>query len=54
MQFTAYLFPSLDFTNEWPSGITNRAAASGVPSGMSDPSVGDSTISELVAEIKPR
>ncbi|KAL8498124.1 hypothetical protein ACS0TY_021451 [Phlomoides rotata] len=41
-------------TNEWPSGVTNRAAASGVPSGISDPSVGDSTISEIVAEIKPR
>ncbi|KAL0315769.1 UNVERIFIED_CONTAM: Zinc finger CCCH domain-containing protein 64 [Sesamum radiatum] len=50
----AYSFPSLDFTNEWPTGVTNRAAASGVPPGMSDPSIGDSTISELVAEIKPR
>lgn len=45
-------FPSLDFTNEWPSGVTNRAASSGVPSGMLDPC--DSNISELVAEIKPR
>lgn len=41
-------------TNEWPSGITNRAAASDVPSGISDSSGGDSTVSELVAEIKPR
>ncbi|KAI3447136.1 hypothetical protein Pfo_003801 [Paulownia fortunei] len=41
-------------TNEWPSGVTNRAAASGVPSGTSDPSIGDSTTAELVAEIKPR
>ncbi|KAK4432899.1 Zinc finger CCCH domain-containing protein 64 [Sesamum alatum] len=38
----------------WPTGVTNGAAASGVPPGMSDPSIGDSTISELVAEIKPR
>ncbi|PIN01873.1 hypothetical protein CDL12_25616 [Handroanthus impetiginosus] len=41
-------------TNEWPSGVTNRAATSGIPSGVLDPSIGDSTISELVAEIKPR
>ncbi|KAL0345099.1 UNVERIFIED_CONTAM: Zinc finger CCCH domain-containing protein 64 [Sesamum radiatum] len=50
----AYSFPSLDLTNEWPTGVTNRDAASGVPPGVSDPSIGDSTISELVAEIKPR
>lgn len=49
-----FFFPLLDFTNEWPSGVTNGAAASGVPSGISDPSAGDSTISEIVAEIKPR
>ncbi|XP_042057681.1 zinc finger CCCH domain-containing protein 64-like [Salvia splendens] len=40
-------------TNEWPIGVTNGAASSGIPSGM-DLSVGDSNISELVAEIKPR
>ncbi|KAH6803156.1 CwfJ-like family protein / zinc finger family protein [Perilla frutescens var. frutescens] len=54
MQFIPCSFPLLDFTNEWPSGVTNRAATSGLPSGMSDPSIGDSHISELVAEIKPR
>lgn len=47
-------FPLLYFTNEWPSGVTNTAASSGVPSGMLDSSIGDSNISELVAEIKPR
>ncbi|CAA3005513.1 zinc finger CCCH domain-containing 64 [Olea europaea subsp. europaea] len=41
-------------TNEWPSGITNRATASDVPSVILDSSGGDSTVSELVAEIKPR
>ncbi|CAK9140534.1 unnamed protein product [Ilex paraguariensis] len=41
-------------TNEWPSGVTNRAATSDVPSGLSDLSGSDSTISEIVAEIKPR
>ncbi|KAL6496525.1 hypothetical protein OROGR_029783 [Orobanche gracilis] len=54
MRFTAYLFPSLNFTNEWPSGVSNGSAASAVPPGMPDPSNGDSTISELVAEISPR
>ncbi|KAL3623646.1 hypothetical protein CASFOL_032462 [Castilleja foliolosa] len=51
---TYYLFTLLDFTNEWPSGVTNGSAASGVPPGMADPSIGDSTITELVTEIKPR
>lgn len=41
-------------TNEWPSGVTDRAAASGVLFGTLDPSIGDSNISELVTEIKPR
>lgn len=54
MQFTPCAFPWLYFTNEWPSGITNRAAASDVLLGKVDPSIGDSNISELVAEIKPR
>ncbi|KAL9149687.1 hypothetical protein ABFS82_12G122300 [Erythranthe guttata] len=44
----------LFLTNEWPSGVTKRAAASGIPSGMPDPIIGDATISELVAELKPR
>ncbi|KAG8491480.1 hypothetical protein CXB51_014667 [Gossypium anomalum] len=42
------------FTNEWPSGITNRATASDIPAGISDSSGSDSTVSQLVAEIKPR
>ncbi|XP_012451411.1 zinc finger CCCH domain-containing protein 64 [Gossypium raimondii] len=41
-------------SNEWPSGITNRATASDIPAGISDSSGGDSTVSQLVAEIKPR
>ncbi|XP_038699803.1 zinc finger CCCH domain-containing protein 64 [Tripterygium wilfordii] len=44
----------LFLTNEWSSGITNRAAVSDVPAGISDSSGSDSTVSELVAEIKPR
>lgn len=41
-------------TNEWPSGVTNKAAESGIPPGVSDSSGCDSTVSELVSEIKPR
>ncbi|BFG39723.1 hypothetical protein CerSpe_259970 [Prunus speciosa] len=44
----------LFLTNKWPSGITNRAAASDVPPGASEPFGSDSTVAELVAEIKPR
>ncbi|KAK9275164.1 hypothetical protein L1049_022423 [Liquidambar formosana] len=44
----------LFLTNEWPSGVTNKAVASGIPPGISDSSGSDSTITELVAEIKPR
>uniref|UniRef100_A0A7N0UTD5 C3H1-type domain-containing protein n=1 Tax=Kalanchoe fedtschenkoi TaxID=63787 RepID=A0A7N0UTD5_KALFE len=41
-------------TNEWPSGITNKAVESGIPPGVSDSSGFDSTVAELVSEIKPR
>ncbi|OWM83147.1 zinc finger CCCH domain-containing protein 64 isoform X1 [Punica granatum] len=41
-------------TNEWPSGITNRATIDDMPSGISDSSGSDPTVAELVAEIKPR
>ncbi|XP_020221769.1 zinc finger CCCH domain-containing protein 64 [Cajanus cajan] len=44
----------LFLTNEWPSGVTNRAAASDVPAGLSEAVSSDSTILELVQEIKPR
>ncbi|RZB71826.1 zinc finger CCCH domain-containing protein 64-like isoform X2 [Glycine soja] len=44
----------LFLTNEWPSGVTNRAADSDIPAGLSDAAGGDSTVSELVQEIKPR
>ncbi|CAJ2649880.1 unnamed protein product [Trifolium pratense] len=44
----------LFLTNEWPSGVTNGAAASDIPAGFSDSTGSDSTISELVQEIKPR
>ncbi|XP_061361526.1 zinc finger CCCH domain-containing protein 64 isoform X2 [Gastrolobium bilobum] len=44
----------LFLTNEWPSGVTNRAATSDIPAGLSDSTGSDSTISELVEEIKPR
>ncbi|XP_009793980.1 zinc finger CCCH domain-containing protein 64 [Nicotiana sylvestris] len=40
-------------TNEWPSGVTN-GVTSNVPSEISDSSGSDPTVSELVAEIKPR
>ncbi|KAM7259794.1 hypothetical protein ACFE04_015535 [Oxalis oulophora] len=41
-------------TNEWPSGVTNNAAASNVPAGIVDSSSGDPVVAELVADIKPR
>ncbi|XP_071698443.1 zinc finger CCCH domain-containing protein 64 [Rutidosis leptorrhynchoides] len=41
-------------TNEWPSGILNRASTSDIPPGISDSAGNDDIISELVAEIKPR
>ncbi|XP_059432587.1 zinc finger CCCH domain-containing protein 64 [Corylus avellana] len=44
----------LFLTNEWPSGVTNEAATSDLPLGFSDSFGSDSTVSELVAEIKPR
>ncbi|XP_031261073.1 zinc finger CCCH domain-containing protein 64 [Pistacia vera] len=44
----------LFLTNEWPSGVTNRAATSDIPAGISDSSGSDATVAELVAEIKPR
>ncbi|XAR67160.1 hypothetical protein NMG60_11013617 [Bertholletia excelsa] len=44
----------LFLTNEWPTGVTNGAATSDLPMGISDASGSSSTISELVAEIKPR
>ncbi|CAL0306981.1 unnamed protein product [Lupinus luteus] len=44
----------LFLTNEWPSGVTKEAATSDIPAGLSDTVGSDSTISELVQEIKPR
>ncbi|MED6216467.1 hypothetical protein PIB30_008167 [Stylosanthes scabra] len=44
----------LFLTNEWPTGVTNRADTSDIPAGFSDSIGSDSTISELVQEIKPR
>ncbi|XP_022960696.1 zinc finger CCCH domain-containing protein 64 isoform X2 [Cucurbita moschata] len=44
----------LFLTNEWPTGVTNRAATPDIPPGVSDPFGSDSTVSELVVEIKPR
>ncbi|XP_027330082.1 zinc finger CCCH domain-containing protein 64 isoform X3 [Abrus precatorius] len=44
----------LFLTNEWPTGLTNRAAASDIPAGLSDSTGSDSIVSELVQEIKPR
>ncbi|CAM8987550.1 unnamed protein product [Rhodiola kirilowii] len=41
-------------TNEWPSGVTNKAVESGIPPGVPISSGCDSTVSELVSEIKPR
>lgn len=42
------------FTNEWPAGVTNRAAVSDIPVGVSDSSCTDVTVTELVMEVKPR
>lgn len=42
------------FTNEWPVGVTNRAAESDIPAEVSDSSCCDSNVSELVKEVKPR
>ncbi|KAL6585850.1 hypothetical protein OROMI_002494 [Orobanche minor] len=53
-KITLICFLHWDFTNEWPSGVSNGSAASVVPPGMPDPSNGNSTISKLVAEIRPR
>lgn len=44
----------LFLTNEWPSGVTNMAAADDIPPRISDSIGGDTTVAELVAEIKPR
>ncbi|KAK4257789.1 hypothetical protein QN277_007329 [Acacia crassicarpa] len=44
----------LFLTNEWPSGVTNRANTSDIPAGLSDSMGSDSIIAELVGEIKPR
>ncbi|KAF7143656.1 hypothetical protein RHSIM_Rhsim05G0020500 [Rhododendron simsii] len=41
-------------TNEWPSGVTNGAVTSDLPLGVFDSYGSSSTVSELVAEIKPR
>ncbi|OMO67291.1 Zinc finger, CCCH-type [Corchorus capsularis] len=47
-------YPLLFFTNEWPSGVTNRANESDIPAGILDSTGSDSTVAQLVAEIKPR
>ncbi|XP_019053876.1 PREDICTED: zinc finger CCCH domain-containing protein 64 isoform X2 [Nelumbo nucifera] len=44
----------LFLTNEWPSGVLNRADTSEVLPGISDSFGSDPVVSELVAEIKPR
>ncbi|XP_021715122.1 zinc finger CCCH domain-containing protein 64-like isoform X1 [Chenopodium quinoa] len=44
----------LFLTNEWPSGVRNRIAANDLSHGISDSLGSDSTVAELVAEIKPR
>lgn len=41
-------------SNEWPKGVTNRTAETDIPPGISDSSNNDSSVSELVSEIKPR
>ncbi|CAN8248364.1 unnamed protein product [Cochlearia groenlandica] len=41
-------------TNEWPTGVTNRALDSDVPAGVSDSSCSDFAVSELVMELRPR
>jgi len=43
-----------DQTNEWPLGVTNRIPANDIPPEISDSPGSDSTVAELVAEIKPR
>ncbi|XXG46025.1 hypothetical protein AAC387_Pa02g0966 [Persea americana] len=44
----------LFLTNEWPSGIINKANNSDAPVGISDTSGTDPIISQLAAEVKPR
>ncbi|PIA43027.1 hypothetical protein AQUCO_02000462v1 [Aquilegia coerulea] len=44
----------LFLTNEWPSNVSKRADVSDAPAEVTDPAGSDPTISELVAEIKPR
>nr|GMC65427.1 zinc finger CCCH domain-containing protein 64 isoform X1 [Ipomoea batatas] len=44
----------IDIFLTYPCGITTRASASAIPPEISDSSGSDSTVSELVAEIKPR
>ncbi|KAL9224253.1 hypothetical protein vseg_000310 [Gypsophila vaccaria] len=49
--------PGIDdlfLTNEWPTGVTYRASAKDLPPEISSSSCYDSTVAELVAEIKPR
>ncbi|XP_030489769.2 zinc finger CCCH domain-containing protein 64-like [Cannabis sativa] len=41
-------------TNEWPTGVTNSASASDIPAEISESTGSDSTVTELVSEIKPR
>ncbi|XP_065850953.1 zinc finger CCCH domain-containing protein 64 [Euphorbia lathyris] len=44
----------LFLTNEWPSGVTNRASTTDILTGISDSVGSDFVVSELAAEIKPR
>ncbi|KAJ8750779.1 hypothetical protein K2173_015960 [Erythroxylum novogranatense] len=44
----------LFLTNEWPSGVTNGASISDIPTAASDSTGCNSAVSVLVAEIKPR
>lgn len=44
----------LFLTNEWPHGVTNMTPANDIPPEISDSPGSDSTVAELVAEIKPR
>ncbi|KAK9101307.1 hypothetical protein Scep_024737 [Stephania cephalantha] len=44
----------LFLTNEWPSGVSNRADIAEAPSEVKDSSGCDPVVSKLVAEIKPR
>ncbi|GAB4853788.1 hypothetical protein Ancab_017982 [Ancistrocladus abbreviatus] len=41
-------------SNEWPRGVTNSAAPDAIPPGITHASGDDSSVAELVAEIKPR